>query len=87
MSFDFLLVLEKLNLTTRPWTLFRSSMSPPPKPVVVEADSQNLLEWPNRPFWLPSSEDALNFGKILEGVESAVMNHNLMEVSYDNGSL
>ena len=59
----------------------------PPEPVVVEADSQNLLEWPNRPFWLPSSEDPLNFGKILEGVESAVINHNLMQVSYDNGSL
>ena len=26
-------------------------------------------------------------GKILEGVESAVIKHNLMEVSYDNGSL
>ncbi len=87
VSFDFLLVLEKLDLTTRPWTLFSSSMSPPPEPVVMEAGSQNLLEWPNRPFWLPSSEDALHFGKILEGVESAVMNHNLMEVSYDNGSL
>ncbi len=62
-------------------------MSLPPEPVVVEAGSQNLLEWPNRPFWLPSSEDALHFGKILEGVESAVMNHNLMKVSYDNGSL
>ena len=87
MSFDFLLVLEKLNLTTSPWTLFSSSMSLPLEPVVVEAGSQNLLEWPNRPFWLPSSEEALNFGKILEGVESAVINHNLMEVSYDNGSM
>jgi len=87
VSFDFLLVLEKLDLTTRPWTLFSNHMSPPPEPVVVEAGSQNLLEWPNRPFWLPSSEDALNFGKSLEGVESAVINHNLMQVSYDNGSL
>ena len=87
MSFDFLLVLEKLNLTTRPWTLFSSSMSPPPEPVLVEEGSQNLLEWPNRPFWLPSSEEALHFGKILEGVKSAVINHNLMQVSYDNGSL
>ena len=65
VSFDFLLVLEKLDLTTRPWTLFNSSMSPPPEPVVVQAASQNLLEWPNRPFWLPSSEDALNFLKVL----------------------
>ena len=87
MSFDFLLVLEKLNLTTRPWTLFSSSMSPPPEPVLMEAGSQNLLEWPNRPFWLPSSEDEIHFEKILEGVESAVINHNLMQVSYDNGSL
>ena len=86
VSFDFLLVLEKLNLTTRPWTLF-SSMSLPPEPVVMEAGSQNLLEWPNRPFWLPSSEEALHFGKILEGVKSTVINHNLMEVSYDNGNL
>ena len=81
MSFNFLLVLEKLDLTTRPWTLFSSSMSPPPEPVVVEADSQNLLEWPNRPFWLPSSEDEIHFGKILEGVESLVMIHNLMQGS------
>ena len=62
-------------------------MSLPPEPVAVQAGFQNLLEWPNQPFWLPSSEDALHFGKILEGVESAVMNHNLMQVSYDNGSL
>ena len=81
MSFDFLLVLEKLNLTTRPWTLFSSSMSLPPEPILVEAGSLNLLEWPNRPFWLPSSEDALHFGKILKGVEYAVINHNLMQVS------
>ena len=87
MSFDFLLVLEKLNLTTRPWTLFSSSMSFPPEPVAVHAGSQNLLEWPNRPFWLPSSEEALHFGKTLEGVVSAVINHNMMQVSYDNGSL
>ena len=62
-------------------------MSLPPEPVLVHADSQNLLEWPNRPFWLPSSEDEIHFGKILEGVESLVMSHNLMKVSYDNGSL
>ena len=80
VSFDFLLVLEKLNLTTRPWTLFSSSMSLPPEPIAVQAGSQNLLEWPNRPFWLPSSEEALHFGKILEGVKSAVTNHNLIEV-------
>ena len=35
VSFDFLLVLEKLNLTTRPWTLFSSSMSLPPEPIAV----------------------------------------------------
>ena len=62
-------------------------MSPPLEPVVMEAGSQNLLEWPNRPFWLPSSEDEIHFGKILEGVETLVMSHNLMEVSYDKGSL
>ena len=87
VSFNFLLVLEKLNLTTRPWALFSSSMSLLPEPIVLQTGSQNLLEWPNRPFWLPSSEDALHFGKILEGVESAVINPNLMQVSYDNGSL
>ena len=42
VSFDFLLVLEKLDLTTRSWTLFSSSMSLPPEPVVVEADSQKF---------------------------------------------
>ena len=66
---------------------FQQQHESPPEPVVVEAGSQNLLEWPNRPFWLPSSEDALHFGKILKVVKSAVINHNLMEVSYDNGSL
>ena len=53
----------------------------------MQAGSQNLLEWPNRPFWFPSSEDALHFGKILDEVETLVINHNLMQVSYDNGSL
>ena len=62
-------------------------MSLPPEPIAGQAGSQNLLEWPNRPFWLSSSEEALHFGKTLEGVESAVINRNLMQVSYDNGSL
>ena len=66
---------------------FQQQHESPPGTSVVEAGSQNLLEWPNRPFWLPSSEDALHFGKILEGVQSAVMNHNLKQVSYYNGSL
>ena len=61
--------------------LFSSSMSLPSEPIAVQAGYQNLLEWPKRPFWLPSSEDEIHFGKILEGVESAVMNHNLMQVS------
>ncbi len=43
VSFDFLLTLEKLNLTTRLFTLFSSSMIPPPEPIAVQAGSQNLL--------------------------------------------
>ena len=62
-------------------------MSLLPEPIAVQAGFQNLLEWPNRPFWLPSSEDESHFGIILAGVESAVINHNLIQFSHDNGSL
>ena len=85
-SFNLLLILEKQDLTERPWTLFSSSMTDPPEPVQVEAESQALLDWQNRPFWLPQSEDSPNFGKTLEGIKSVEISGALMQAFYDNGS-
>ena len=85
-SFNLLLILEKQDLTESPKTLFSSSMTDPPEPVQVEAESQALLDWQNRPFWLSQSGDNLNFGKTLEGIKSVEISGALMKACYDNRS-
>ena len=83
-SFDLLLVLDKIDLSKRLWTLFSDSLMPPPEPIQVETESEALLTWNSRPYWIPEEEDGISYGLVLEKFEAVEVTSSKLKVNHDN---
>ena len=73
-----------IDLSIRPWTLFSDILMPPPEPIQFETESEALLTWNSRPYWIPEEEDGISYGLVLEKFEAVEVTSSKLKVNHDN---
>ncbi len=86
-GFELLLKVKEQNLSERPWFLFHPEQWGIPSMLEVAQESQALLQWEQRPFWLPENPDSTRYDQILENVAMIALEGATMVITHDNGSI